>query len=205
MVWHAPVALTTSPCSAMPLSPPVPRTAQHLRRVTYRSFERADGLWDIEGELHDSKEYDARHVRDASRMRLAGEPIHHMFLRVTIDRDLVVHAIEATMDDHPLGGCPEALSSLQRMVGCGMTRGWRKAIQTHLGGVEGCTHIRELLFNLATAAFQSLPSVFSDNLNGDPPRHLGQCKGWDFHGEGVRTFYPQFYRHGEAAPHIGGK
>ncbi|QNP49186.1 DUF2889 domain-containing protein [Diaphorobacter aerolatus] len=176
----------------MPLSSPVARTAKHVRRVTYQGFQRDDGLWDIEGELHDSKAYDAQHVRDASRMRRAGEPIHHMFLRVTVNRELVVQAIEASMDAHPLGGCPGALESLQSMVGCSMMRGWRKAIQANLGGVVGCTHIRELLFNLATAAFQTMPSVFESD-NEEPPRHLNQCTGWAFDGEGVKEFYPQFY------------
>ena len=43
----------------MPLSPPASRTLKPVRRVTYQGFERAAGLWDIEGELHDSKAYDA--------------------------------------------------------------------------------------------------------------------------------------------------
>ncbi|MNU08083.1 hypothetical protein D3C72_2539710 [compost metagenome] len=25
-----------------------------------------------------------------------------------------------------------------------------------------------------------------------PPRHLGQCAGWDFNGSGVAAIYPQF-------------
>ena len=50
----------------MPLSEPAPRTLQHVRRVHYQGFEREDGLWDIEGELHDSKAYDAPSFRDAT-------------------------------------------------------------------------------------------------------------------------------------------
>jgi hypothetical protein len=80
------------------------------------------------------------------------------------------------------------------MVGCSMARGWRQAIQKNLGGVASCTHLRELLFNLATAAFQSVPAVFSSANEDEPPRHLGQCTGWDFHGNGVKEYFPQFYR-----------
>lgn len=182
----------------MPLSPPAPRTAQHQRRVNYQGFERADGLWDIEGELHDSKMRDTPLLRTGG-VRRAGEAIHHMRLRVTISPDLVVQAIEASMDTHPLAGCAEAQAALQTMVGCSMARGWRQAIQNNLGGVASCTHLRELLFNLATAAFQTMSHVFATPGNGEPPRHLGQCTGWDFQGEGVREYYPQFYRHGTAA------
>lgn len=178
----------------MPLSPAAARQLQHVRRVHYQGFERADGLWDIEGELHDSKAYDAPAYRDASRQRLAGEPIHHMWLRVTVNHELVVQAIEVAMDAHPLRECPQAQPALQRMVGCSMARGWRQAIQQHLGGVAGCTHLRELLFNLATAAFQSVPSVFASPDPNQPPRHLGQCTGWNLEGESVKEFFPQFYR-----------
>ena len=178
----------------MPLSPPAPRTLKHVRRVNYQGFERDDGLWDIEGELHDSKAYDATSFRDPTKQRLAGEAIHHMWLRVTVNRQLVVQAVDVSMDSHPLKGCTEAQAALQRMVGCSMARGWRQAIQKHLGGVASCTHLRELLFNLATAAFQSVPAVFSSANEDEPPRHLGQCTGWDFHGNGVKEYFPQFYR-----------
>ncbi|WP_291519021.1 DUF2889 domain-containing protein [Acidovorax sp.] len=177
----------------MPLSPPAPRTLKHVRRVQYQGFEREDGLWDIEGELHDSKAYDGPSFREPSRIRHAGDPIHHMWLRVTVNRQLVVQTIEVQMDAHPLKGCREAQSALQHMVGCSMARGWRQAIQKHLGGVASCTHVRELLFNLATAAFQSVPAVFSSANPDEPPRHLGQCTGWDFNGPGVKEYFPQFY------------
>ena len=36
------------------------------------------------------------------------------------------------MDSHPLGHCPEATRALQKMVGCSMARGWRKAINENL-------------------------------------------------------------------------
>lgn len=177
----------------MPLRPPAPRTLKHVRRVNYQGFERDDGLWDIEGELHDSKAYDAPSFRDGKKQRMAGEPIHHMWLRVTVNRELVVQAVDVAMHSHPLKGCREAEAALQRMVGCGMARGWRQAIQKNLGGVESCTHLRELLFNLATAAFQSVPAVFSSTNPDEPPRHLGQCTGWDFNGNGVKEYFPQFY------------
>jgi len=186
----------------MPLSPPAPRTLKHVRRVNYQGFERDDGLWDIEGELHDSKAYDATSFRDPTKQRLAGEAIHHMWLRVTVNRQLVVQAIDVAMDSHPLQGCTEAQTALQHMVGCSMARGWRQSIQKHLGGVASCTHLRELLFNLATAAFQSVPAVFSSSHPDEPPRHLGQCTGWDFNGQGVKEFFPQFYGRAPQAPKL---
>ena len=181
----------------MPLSAPVPRKTSHIRRVTYQGYEREDGLWDMEAELHDSKAHDMPSFRHHG-VRLAGDPIHHMWLRVTIDRKLVVHAIEAAMDAHPLQDCPQARPALQGMVGACMARGWRQAIAQHMGGVASCTHLRELLFNMATAAFQTLPAAFGGGDPDTPPRHLGQCTGWDFEGNGVKEYFPQFYGRGEA-------
>ena len=183
----------------MPLSAPaVARTPQHIRRIHFNSFVREDGLWDIEGELLDTKAVDVPFV-NREGVRRAGESIHHMWLRVTVNPQLVVQSIEAAMDAHPLGGCPAALEGMQKMVGACMARGWRKSIDTHLGGVAGCTHLRELLFNLATATFQTIHAAFQ-NEGDEPPRHLGQCTGWDFSGQGVKEHYPQFYGRAPRTP-----
>ena len=90
---------------------------------------------------------------------------------------------------------------MQRMVGVAMGPGWRQAIERELGGVKGCTHLRELLFNLATAAYQTVfPYLDRKNAlagerprdKADPPYHLGRCIAWDFHGPVVARIYPQF-------------
>ena len=186
----------------MPLSAPAPRKASHIRRVTYQGYEREDGLWDIEAELHDSKAHDMPSFRREG-VRLAGDPIHHMWLRVTIDRQLVVHAIEAAMDAHPLQDCPQARPALQGMVGTCMARGWRQAIAQHLGGVASCTHLRELLFNMATAAYQTLPAGqwHRREQAGQPqpeitkaPYHLGQCHSWAYDSPTVQRAYPMFFK-----------
>lgn len=175
----------------MPLSQPtIARTPQHIRQVNYRSFEREDGLWDIEAELLDTKAIDLPRP-NGEGIRKAGDPIHHMLIRVTVNTKLVVQAIEASMQAHPVQGCPAALDAMQRMVGCSMARGWRKAIETNLAGITGCTHMRELLNNMATATFQSIVSAFSTTPD-QPPAYLGRCTGWSFNGPAVMQYYPQF-------------
>ena len=176
----------------MPLPPSAQRkpVPNHMRDVKYRGYVRDDGMWDVEAELVDQKTYDIE--LEGNRKVPAGKPIHHMWIRLTVDADMVVHGIEAVMDDHPLGHCPEATRSMQKMVGCCIARGWRRAIADNLGGVVGCTHLRELLFNMATPAFHTVLSQFRSNDSGEPPRHLGQCLGWDFNGPGVAQHYPQF-------------
>lgn len=175
----------------MPLSTPtVARTPQHIRQVNFRSYERADGLWDIEGELLDTKAIDLPRP-NGEGIRKAGDPIHHMRIRVTVNTQLVVQAIEAAMEAHPVQDCHAALDAMQRMVGCSMARGWRKSIDANLAGVAGCTHMRELLQNMATAAFQSIVSAFH-TAPDQPPAYLGRCTGWSFNGPAVAQYHPQF-------------
>ena len=177
----------------MPLSSPVSRTLQHTRRVVYRGYKRADGLWDIEGELLDTKPHPTGSLTGGPD-RPAGAPVHSMAIRATINLALVVQAIEVSMDAFPLGGCPRAQPALQAMVGCTMSRGWRKAIEANLGGVASCTHLRELLNNMATAAFQTVSKAMSETWPADRvPPYVGQCTGWDWNGEGVRVHHPQFF------------
>lgn len=176
----------------MPLSPPTARSHLHTRDVVYRGFRRDDGLWDIEAELRDVKT--SAFTIEHEGTWAAGQPIHGMQIRLTVDNDTVVQAIEVAMDHVPHGPCPQAAAPMQRMVGARLSHGWRKAIQERLGGIEGCTHLRELLFNMATAAFQTMVlDVLQPNPTVAPP-HLGKCVGWDLGGPVVAKAYPQFYR-----------
>ena len=61
----------------MPLSQPtVARKPMHNRSIQVHSFEREDGLWDIEAELIDTKSYDFK--RNDGEIRPAGFAFHHM-------------------------------------------------------------------------------------------------------------------------------
>ncbi|MDO5693607.1 MAG: DUF2889 domain-containing protein [Pseudomonadota bacterium] len=176
----------------MPLSLPAARAHLHTRTATYRGYRRDDGLWDIEAELSDTKTMPFTIPHEGTWP--AGQPIHGMAIRLTVDADTVVQAIEVAMDHVPHGPCPKAAAPMQRMVGCRLNRGWRKAIEQHLGGIEGCAHLRELLFNMATAAFQTMAQSLAPVDSDHPPPHLGKCVAWDFSGPVVAKIYPRFHR-----------
>jgi hypothetical protein len=183
----------------MPLPEPAPRQDIHTRSVTYRGFLREDGLWDIEGEMADIKAYEFDMVERGQIT--PGTPIHGMSIRVTVDDKMKIHAIAASMDFTPFGECSRGEDPMRRMVGVTMGPGWRQAIERELGGIKGCTHLRELLFNLATAAYQTvfpyrdrerqLAGVPTTDTK-EPPYHLGRCIAWDFEGPIVARAYPQF-------------
>jgi hypothetical protein len=183
----------------MPLPAPSPRKHLHTRNVTYRGYLREDGLWDIEADLQDVKGY-AFDMVERGHMP-PGTPVHGMTMRVTVDDKMKIHAIASAMDFTPYGECARGEDPMQRMVGHSMGPGWRQTIERELGGIKGCTHMRELLFNLATAAYQTvfpwrdrereLAGTPAASLE-KPPHHLGRCIAWDFDGPVVKKIYPQF-------------
>ena len=92
------------------LPPSVGREHIHTRRVVSQGYLRADGLWDIEAGIEDTKTYFARN--GDGRERQPGEPIHHMLVRLTLDDALKV--IDAVAAGYILQG---ALDRLARMAG----------------------------------------------------------------------------------------
>src|SRR3954470_1157052 len=88
----------------MPLSSSAPRTLMHNRAIECRGYEREDGLWDIEAHLVDTKTFDVK-MRGRAEVRAAGRPIHDMWLRLTIDLDMVIRDAEAVTDSGPYMHC----------------------------------------------------------------------------------------------------
>lgn len=169
----------------------------HTRSVKFRGYLRKDKLWDIEARLVDVKAYALK--TQGRGMVPPGTSIHDMAIRVTFDDAMVIREIFATMDMTPFTECSAAEDPMQKMVGCTMGPGWRASIEKNLGGIKGCTHLRELLFNMATAAYQTIagyPVVVDGRHTAattSPPFHLGKCMSWDFNGAVVERYQPAFF------------
>jgi hypothetical protein len=179
----------------MSLSPPASREPIHERVIDCRGYRRADGLWDIEGHLTDIKSYP---FANAHRGEIRpGEPIHDMWIRLTLDDDLTVVAVEATTVAGPFAICGAIAPAFHKLEGLRVGPGWRKAVHARLGGVQGCTHLVELLGPIATTAYQTIhvwrarhePALETDR----PPPHLNSCHALARDGEIVREHYPRWY------------
>jgi len=142
----------------MPLSEPVQRQLLHQRDIQVRGYERVDGLYDIEGHLTDTKPYSISSNRGPLA---AGEPLHGMWMRLTIDEHMTIVASEACTDHGPYAVCPGGAASYARLVGLTIKPGFLRAANERIGGAAGCTHIREMLQQMATAAFQAMWPVRS--------------------------------------------
>ena len=180
--------------------PPAPgRVPLHNRRIEMQGFRRADGWYDIDGELLDVKHYD--YVSSEGVAREAGTPLHHMKIRLTVDEHMVVRAVVVVMPATPFPECHGGEAPLQALVGATLARGWRKAIDAACGGIGGCTHLRELLPAMATAALQTITHdlVSQKRARGEPvyqgdkpPASFGQCIAWDFDGPVMKRVAPRF-------------
>ncbi len=145
----------------MPLTPAKPREILHTRQYDFRAFGRDDGLWDLEGRITDVKPYSFPNRDRDGGWVAAGEAIHDMSIRLTLDDSLTIVEIEAVTDGGPYRVCPAITPNFQRMVGVKIGPGWRRAVSSRLGGVEGCTHLVELLYAMATPAFQGIIPALS--------------------------------------------
>ncbi len=180
----------------MPLSEPAPRALSHDRHLELRAYEREDGLWDIEGHITDHKleDYDM-----LDSMRTAEEPMHDMWLRVTIDTGFVVQAVEAVMDAGAHIPCPAITPNYDRLVGLRMGPGWNRAVRERLGGVQGCTHLNEMLAQMATTAMQSLFEA-AGNVAEKPgggfhlsPALHNSCYAYALNSTYIRDHFPDYY------------
>ena len=197
----------------MPLSSSVPRQLRHRRAIRAEAYERADGLWDVEACLTDEK---PRDVVLASGVRPNGQPIHELWLRITIDRKLNVVDAEASSDWVPYPGlCQASNPAYRALIGLNLLHNFRRDAARLLAGTAGCTHLTELCAILPTAAIQafagdvwntgdSTPGANAgsggessnstgEHSNDKPPFQLGRCHALRFDGEAVQQFYPRWY------------
>jgi len=179
----------------MPLpEPAVAREPVHTRRIECSGYRRADGLWDIEGHLVDTKAYG---FDNAWRGHMApGTPVHEMRLRLTVDDGYLVHEVAACTDASPFEMCPDIVPNFQALVGLRIGKGWRKHVQERLGGRQGCTHLVELALGaMATAAIQTIVPLRAKESPGTDGRagFLDTCHALASDSPVVAAHWPEFY------------
>jgi hypothetical protein len=180
---------------SMPLSEPVAREALHHRVIDCHGYRRDDGLFDIEARIVDTKTY-AFH--NSHRGEIApGEAVHDMWLRLTIDDGFVIRAVEAATDASPFAVCPAITPAFAKLEGITLGRGWGREVRQRLGGINGCTHLVELLRPVATVAFQTIWSARRAVPGGEvaktKPPYLDQCHALASDGYVVREQHPEWY------------
>lgn len=193
----------------MPLSKPKPRNHLHSRDIACRGFRRDDGLWDIEARLTDMKTYSFdNHDRGGIR---AGEPVHDMWIRLTLDDGMTIHAAEAATDAAPFNPCAEIPARFPDIVGLVIGPGWRKSVIGLFGRLKGCTHLTDLLIGpVATTAMQTIHAARADRHGRESsttttlPKIINSCHAFRDNGPVVERLWPERFRaDGEKPGDIG--
>ena len=179
----------------MPLSEPEAREPIHQRQISCRGFRRDDDLWDIEGHLVDTKTYTFPN-RFRGEIK-AGEPIHEMWLRLTLDDALCIRSVEAKTDAGPFAQCPDITDAFRRLEGLTIEPGFTQRVQELFRGPDGCTHHVELVRSVAATAVQTLFASRRDGkaarAQNGRPRFLDTCHALASDGPVVRDHWPKFY------------
>ncbi|MEQ1881629.1 MAG: DUF2889 domain-containing protein [Burkholderiales bacterium] len=179
----------------MPLSVSAARQLIHRRRIECCGYHRDDGLWDIEGHLVDTK---TRDVSNLDRANIpAGEPIHEMWLRLTLTLDMKVVNAEASTEWGPYEMCDNITPNFNVLIGETIKPGWIQRTRELLGGTRGCTHLVELLGPIATTAFQTIHSarMERDRQSGinKRPALIDSCHAWASDSAMIKKRYPEYY------------
>jgi hypothetical protein len=177
----------------LPLSEPAAREHLHTRRITIEGYQRDDGQFDIDCHMADTKTYGF--ANEDRGFMPPGEPLHGMHLRMTVDRDLVITAFEADMEYTPYTICSNIAPNFARMAGLRIGPGFLRAAAERVGGTHGCTHLRELLQQMATVAFQTTYAVRAERGNqpGVRPALLATCHAFDTASPVVKQRWPEYY------------
>ncbi|MCK2126253.1 DUF2889 domain-containing protein [Thauera aromatica] len=178
----------------MPLpAPALPRRPIHRRNIEVQGFQRADGLLELDASITDIKGID---YQLGSGLRPAGEPVHLMRIRVTLDEDFNIVDAAACSDGVPYPGQCDTIGPVYRkLVGLNLVRGFRRTVGEMFADVRGCTHLTEMLLSLPTAAIQTAASFRSDSEDTTGrPFQIDRCHALESSAEAVRLYYPKWYR-----------
>ena len=178
----------------MPLSKAAPRKQIHTRDIHCQGFHRDDGLWDIEATLADIKTYSFDNEERGGIA--AGEPVHQMRIRLTIDDDFVVRGAEAVTEASPFSVCCDVIAGFTEIEGLRIGPGWRRAVLERMAGAKGCAHLTDLLTGpLAVMAYQTLLEVRrqrdAQRPAGEKPPLLDSCHAFASDGPIAKKRWPE--------------
>ncbi|GLZ84311.1 hypothetical protein Pres01_03620 [Metapseudomonas resinovorans] len=184
------------------------RRLLHTRRVDCTGYVREDDLFEFEGWLLDTKTHD---IQLSSKAVAAGEPVHDLGLRLTLDRGLLIRAVEVLSRTVPNPACTQVNAAYAGLVGLKIGPGFKRQVVERVGGVRGCTHLTELLGPLATTVLQTLSLIPAENdsslevqarTRAEAQRWvIGTCHVYRPDGELVRKLWPEIAS--APAPHAG--
>ena len=191
----------------MPLSQATKREQIHNRSISIIAYQRADGLVDVEGHILDIKPF-SHHLLDSHRA--AGDPVHDLWLRLVINRDMMVQSAEAKLDVGAHSICHLVAPNFAALAGLQIGPGWNRMVRERVGHGRGCTHLVEMLAQMATTAMQAIwtqrapmgEAEDSRDGEGTAPRRvpvgmLNTCYTYKHDSKFVQKYFPDDYQAAE--------
>jgi hypothetical protein len=181
----------------MPLSQAAPRRKLHTRAIELCGYEREDGLFEVEASLTDTKTYVFSN-QDRGEIT-PGVPLHGMLSRMTYDSTMLIHKFESVTEFGPYFACPAAAVNFADLAGLTIGRGFLRAANERIGGIKGCTHLRELLGQMGTVALQTVVRMRMDAAStaSTRPAQLDTCMAYEDGGVIARRTWPEYYANRE--------
>jgi hypothetical protein len=185
------------------------RKLLHKRQITCDVYQRSDGGYEVEARMFDCKSTVA--VLPFRTVE-AGEMFHDMRITMRVSTDLVIEHVEARSEAAPTPFCRDINSAYAALAGLHIAPGFKQRVRSIVGGVNGCTHLSDLLGPLATTVMQASAGRMQTaarlretlNMTTIPkPRVIDTCHAYRADGEVARVVWPPEKRiaDGTAANH----
>jgi hypothetical protein len=177
----------------------VSREQKHRRQIECIGYLREDDLWDIEAHLIDTRSYDCSYdPKHRGGLIEAGEHVHDMWVRITIDLDFNIREAAAFSDKTPFAICSEAGRAMRDLVGIRIGAGWMKQVRERIATRVSCTHLMDLLGPISATAYQTLHAALEErdkkNQSRDKPSILDTCIALATDGDVVKNRWPEFHQ-----------
>ena len=185
------------------------RELVHTRQIVCRAFRLRNGFLEIEATLADEK---GQEVPFRSRPAVpVGGLMHRMSVTLTIDDDYVIRDVRAQTLQAPWSACGETDAAYRSLIGLSINRGFTRKMRELLGGVQGCTHVTELVSQAANTYMQaSWPDRIARQMvvAADPRLwpdkstlgFVNHCHAWRQDGEALAREYPELAPPAKLAP-----
>jgi len=176
------------------------RELVHTRQITCRAFRLNNGWLEIEATLTDEK---GQPVAFRSRPPVPpGAHMHSMSLLLTIDADYLIQDVRANTLTAPWPMCGGTDDAYRGLIGLRIGPGFSQQVKKLLGGIEGCTHVTELVAQAANTYMQaSWPDriarqmAVSADPRGWPDKSalgfVNHCHAWRQDGATILQEYPE--------------
>jgi hypothetical protein len=128
--------------------------------------------------------------------------MHSMSLLLTVDADFLIRDVRAATLTAPWTMCGGTDDAYRKLVGLRIGPGFTQQMKKLVGGIEGCTHVTELLAQAANTYMQaSWPDRIARQMAvADDPRQwpdqsavgfVNHCHAWRQDGATLAQEYPE--------------